>query len=73
MKTVRRFGVTSVFSLVLATATFAGEISTPKAPPPPPPAASSALTPGDIQNPQGASDSVTDIALQLLQTMLSVF
>ena len=78
MKTVKRLGVTSVLSIVLATATFAGEISTPK-PVPPPPDASSAMTPGEIstghgiQNPQATSESVTDIALELLQTMLSVF
>jgi hypothetical protein len=78
MKKTHRLCLVSVFILVLTTATFAGEIDTPKAPPPPP-AASSAMTPGDmdmppaIQNPQGTSDSVADIVLNLLQTMLSVF
>ena len=78
MKTVKRLGVTCLFSIVLATSTFAGEISTPK-PAPPPPGASSAMTPGEIstghgiQNPQATSETVTAIALELLQTMLSVF
>jgi hypothetical protein len=68
-----------VFTLVLTTATFAGDIHTGGiAPPPPPPDESSATTQGDIatgglQSPQGTSDSVADIALNLLQTMLSVF
>jgi hypothetical protein len=78
MKTVRRLGMTSVFSLLLATATFAGEISTPKAPPPPPPGPS-LMTPGETdtgrgtQNPQETSESVADIVLNLLQSMLAVF
>jgi hypothetical protein len=79
MKKIQRLCLVSAFILVLTTATFAGEISTGKTPPPPPPASSSAMTPGEIDtpraipNPQGTSDSVTDIALEVLQTMLSVF
>ncbi|HXD30138.1 MAG TPA: hypothetical protein VN643_03420 [Pyrinomonadaceae bacterium] len=78
MKKTLRFCLVSAFILVLTTATFAGEIQTGKAPPPPPDQ-QSATTPGEIDtgreipNPQEASDSVTDIALELLQTMLSVF
>lgn len=79
MNKTQRLCLVSVCILVLTTATFAGEIDTPKAPPTPPPAASSATTPGEIdtpraiQNPQPTSDSVTDIALELLQTILYVF
>ena len=78
MKKLQNLCVAGVFTLVLTTATFAGDIHTPGSPEPPPPAGSSATTPGDIatggiQNPQATSDSVVDIALNLLQTMLSVF
>lgn len=80
MKKLQQLCVASMFTLVLTTATFAGDISTGGIPQPPPPGASSALAPGDIdtpgrgvQNPQAKSDSVTDLALNLLQTMLSMF
>ena len=80
MKKLQQLCMAGVFTLVLTTATFAGEISTGgfAPPPPPPPDELSATTPGDIQtggiqNPQATSDSVADIALGLLQTMLSVF
>lgn len=80
MKKLQRLCVVGVFTLVLATVTFAGEIATGGSPqPPPPPAASSTITPGeidtpgDIHTPLATSDSVADIALNLLQTMLSVF
>jgi len=79
MKTLRQLCVATVFTLLLMTSTFAGDIHTGIAQPPPPDE-SSAITPGDIdtpgraiQNPQATSDSVVDIALNLLQTMLSVF
>lgn len=80
MKKLQQLCMAGVFTLVLTTATFAGEISTPglTPPPPPPPDELSATTPGDIatgglQNSGAISDSVADIALNLLQTMLSVF
>ena len=79
MKKLQQLCMAGVFTLVLTTATFAGDIQTGgiTQPPPPPPAESSATTPGDIatggiQSPQAISDSVADIALNLLQTMLSV-
>jgi hypothetical protein len=78
MKKTQRLCAVSLFILVLTTATFAGDIDTPKAPQPPP-AGSLAKGPGDIhtgremQNPQGTSESVAGVALSLLQTMLSVF
>ena len=80
MKKLQQLCMAGVFTLVLTTATLAGDIGTPgfTQPPPPPPDELSATTPGDIatgglQNSGAISDSVADIALSLLQTMLSVF
>ena len=79
MKKLQRLCVAGVFTLMLTTATFAGDIHTPGlTQPPPPPDESSAITPGDIhtggiQSPQAMSDSVAEIVLSLLQTMLLVF
>ena len=78
MKKLRQLCMSGVFTLVLTTATFAGDIHTGGIAPPPSADESSATTQGDIatgglQSPQGTSDSVADIALNLLQTMLSVF
>ena len=80
MKKLQQLSMAGVFTLALTTATFAGDIATGgfTQPPPPPPNESSATTLGDIatggiQNPQEISDSVAEIALNLLQTMLSVF
>lgn len=78
MKKLRQLCVATVFILVLTSATFAGDIATPGRTQPTPPDESTATTPGDIatggiQNPQATSDSVADLALNLLQTILSVF
>lgn len=78
MKKLQQLCVAAVFTLVLTTTTFAGDIHTPGIPQPPPPAESTAIAPGDIhtggiQNPQAMSDSVADIALNLLQTVLGMF
>jgi hypothetical protein len=68
-----------VFTLVLATATFAGEIGTGgKTPPPPPPASASTTTSSEVPlDPNADVDDeyqlVEDIALELLRTLLSVF
>lgn len=78
MKTFRRICAVNAFTLLLATTTFAGDIQT-GAPSSPPPDGSSVMTPGDIatgealQTPQATSDPVVDTALNLLQTLLSVF
>lgn len=73
MKRLRQLCVACVFTLQLTTTAFAGDIQTPGiTQPPPPPNALSATTAGDIAT-GGMSDSVADIALDLLQTMLSVF
>lgn len=79
MKKLQQFCSAGVFTLMLTTATFAGDIQTGGKTQPPPPSASSTSAPGDIhtgqgiQSSQATSDSVIDIALNLLQTMLSVF
>ena len=81
MKKLRQFCVAAMFTLVLTTATFAGDIATGgfTQPSPPPPPVSSSATSGSIEtgsgleNPQEIIDSVTDLALNLLQAMLSGF
>ena len=79
MKKLRQLCVAAMFTLVLTTATFAGDIATGGFTQPSPPPASSSSTSGSIEtrsgveNPQDISDSVADLALNLLQTMLSVF
>lgn len=80
MKKLRRLCIAAVFTLVITTATLAGDISTPGIAQPPPQTLneSSTTTFGDIhtggiQAPQAMGDSVTGIALNLLQTMLSMF
>jgi hypothetical protein len=78
MKKLQQFCMAGVFTLVLATATFGGHIGTPGITQPPPPDELSAITQGSIdtegiQNSQATSDSVSDIALNLLQTMLTLF
>jgi hypothetical protein len=78
MRKLQQLCMAGVFTLALTTATFAGDIQTGGAPQPPPPNRASAATPGEIstpgiQSPQAMSDSVIDITLNLLQTMLSVF
>jgi len=79
MKKLQQISMAAVLTLMLATGVFAGIIETPATPPPPPPPdALSATSSGDIatgglQNPQAMSDSVADIALNLLHTMMSVF
>lgn len=78
MKNVSRVSMAVGLSLLLTASTFAGEIHIGKAPPPPPdPSASAAsvdiATPGEIQIPRTPSDSAMEVALNLLQNLLSVF
>ncbi len=79
MKKLQQLCLAGVFTFVLTTTTFAGDIHTPGITQPPPPDEWTAITPGSIetgpgvQNPHAISDSVADIALNLLQTMLSLF
>lgn len=82
MKKLQRLCAATVFALLLTSATFAGEISTPgiaQPTPTPTPASSSAMTEGEI--PIGSTSEVdvsestllTDFASDLLQILLSVF
>lgn len=78
MKKLQRLCMASAFTLLLTTLTFAGDIQTPGRTAPVPPDPSSTTMPGDIhtpglQNSQALDDSFVEIALDLLQTMLSVF
>jgi FlaG/FlaF family flagellin (archaellin) len=84
MKNLRRLSIAVAFTLALAIPAFAdGEISTPLAPPPPP-QAQTATTDGEISTPltgqaetgsseTTATDSATGAALNLLQSVLSLF
>jgi hypothetical protein len=73
MKRLRQLCVACVFTLLLTTTAFAGDIHTPGiTQPQTPPNAMSATAAEDIAT-EGVSDSVADIALDLLQTMLSMF
>ena len=84
MKKLQRLCVATVFTLVLTSATLAGEIHTPgiaQPTPTPTPASSSAIAAGEIPIGESSSTSVdvsesnslTNVALNLLQIMLSVF
>jgi hypothetical protein len=64
-----------VLTFALTGAVLGGTIDTP-APPPPPSGSSSGVAaedPGIIHMPGAPSDSVTDMTLNILQTLLSVF
>jgi len=80
MKKLQQLCLAGVFTLVLTSATFAGEIATPgiTQPPPPPPSSASATTSDEIQVDAKGDASyeyqlIENIALELLRTMLSVF
>jgi hypothetical protein len=85
MKTLRQLCVVVVFTLALAVPAFAGEmeIGSPTPPPPAQPAQTATVN-GDIQTTVAgqeetgnseatAADSATEIALNLLQSVLSLF
>ncbi len=81
MKKLKQLSLATALTFMLAKCAFGGIIDTPAVPPPPPPdsSSSSIAAPGDMETPgvtQGpglASDSVTEVALSLLQSVLSVF
>jgi hypothetical protein len=83
MKKLQRLCVAAVFTLVLTSATLAGEIHTPGiAQPTPTPPPSSAMAASEIPIGESSStlevdvsesNSLTNVALNLLQIMLSVF
>lgn len=65
MKILQRYCLVSVFTLLIMTTTFAGDIAT---------GGRAQAVLGDIHTPRTASgETVADIALYLLQTMISVF
>jgi hypothetical protein len=82
MKNLRQLCVAFVFTCALAMPAFAGQIDTMAVPPPPP--APAAATAGEIDtgvagqieigsSEATATDSVTEVALNLLQSVLSLF
>ena len=82
MKTLQRLCLAAVFTVVLTSPTLAGDISTPGiAQPSPTPPPSSAMAAGEIPIGESSSTSedvsesnlLRDVALNLLQIMLSVF
>jgi hypothetical protein len=84
MKNLRRLSVALVFTLVLTIPAFAGEIDTGKTSPPPSQPTQAATTEGEIdtgitgQTETGsgevsATNSATEIALNLLQSVLALF
>lgn len=83
MKALRRFCAASLLTLALTLPVSAGYISTGVTSPPPPPAPASApgdsstSVAGEISTTKSeeatANDSVTEIALNLIQSVLSLF
>ena len=84
MKNLRQLCVALTFTLALALPAFAGEIQTTVAPPPPAQSAQATATNGDIEtgitgqeetgsSEATAADSATEIALNLLQSVLALF
>jgi hypothetical protein len=81
MKTLRRLCAVFVLTLALALSAFGGEITTGVTAPPPPPPESQATTTGEIttgvtgeiSTGVTTTDPVTEIALNLLQSLLSLF
>jgi hypothetical protein len=79
MKTLRQLLVASAVTFVLITPAFAGQIDTMVAPPAPAECTEGQIeTPlaGEIQTPSSeatAADSATQVALSLLQSVLSLF
>lgn len=83
MKNLKRLGASVTLMFVLAVAAFAGETNSPPcALPEPgqtgtPPCAGSLMTPGETSAPPasnaGIEFSVADVAIDLLQSVLSLF
>jgi len=85
MKKLQRLGLATAFTLVLTSATYAGEIHTPgiaQPTPTPTPDSSSVMAVGEIPTCENCSTSdldvsestsLTNVGFDLLQIMLSVF
>lgn len=79
MKKLQQLCAAVVFTLVLTTVALGGDISTGGKSEPPVPPSSATIASGeiqteqDIQNPEAVSDSVADLAIDLLYIMLTMF
>jgi len=77
MRKIKHLSMTAVLIFMLSASALAGDIHIDKAPPPPPPGSSSLVAPTNLASLSDAqivaSTSVTDVMLQVLQSMLSVF
>jgi hypothetical protein len=78
MKRLKQYSAIALLTFMLSISTFAGDIGIGQ-PAPPPPQPPSATTLGQIETPGGASApsqadySVSDVAFDLLQAVLTVF
>jgi hypothetical protein len=77
MRKLRQLSMVVVFALMLGNGAFAGIIGTGPGPPPAPPSATATGSigtgPSDAQPEVAATDPVVDVALNLLQSALSLF
>lgn len=76
MKQLQRLTIAAVLVLTIAMSSLAGEIPIPgAAPTPTPPNSSLTITPGEIpiEDEDSASQVVEELALDLLQTLLSLY
>ncbi|MDX6404620.1 MAG: hypothetical protein QOH70_2075 [Blastocatellia bacterium] len=77
MRKLRQLSLAVVFALMLANGAVAGIIGTGPEPPPEPPSATApgsiGTGPSDAQLEVVATDPILDVALNLLQSALSVF
>ena len=77
MRRLRQLGMAILLTLTLGTYAFAGIIDTPPVPPPPPPQVSATgiigTVPDYVQPETPATDAAVYMALDLLQSALSLF
>jgi len=80
MRYLRQLCAAFALTLILAMSAFAGQMSTTVTPPPPPPSSTSTATgerttgdTGEISTTSSVTDSATQITLNLVQGMLSLF
>jgi len=81
MRKLQKLSMAGLLMLMLSASAFAGIMSTGKADDPPPDPASAtapdsalaATTPSDQQNSAAQSSAVADVAMNLLQSLLSAF
>jgi hypothetical protein len=73
MKTLRQICVVVVFTLALTASAFAGEIEITKTSPPPPPTVQGDIHTTVTGQAETGSSEATEIALNLLQSVLALF